>query len=177
MSIQKSKRAGGITIVCLHDMVRSFCLKKGEEEEFLHVVTGNNFDQDLKGQKIKVAYNFDNLECILTREVDNDDDTHTILCFGHGRSSPMISIGRLLKVNSLFCLRSFALSYVAEVPHSISNLQYLETLIINPRDAIPLDSMYLESLPSTLCLPHEIWTMQHLRHNLLQLWNPTRSGR
>ncbi|KAL0464124.1 UNVERIFIED_CONTAM: putative late blight resistance proteinR1A-10 [Sesamum latifolium] len=175
----KKRSNGKIRFCGLHDLLRDLCIRKAQEEEFLHVT--NNCARGIQNQRrlsihSKISDKFvDKCACA--------SPIHSILYFHRYSASLSFLRGyRLLRVldlfetsldpllpeiTQLFHLRFLAFtSYKLRYPKledgimltpSISKLQNLQTLIIR-------SGSYLARDDRTLFLPIQIWDMPQLRH-------------
>ncbi|CAL5428142.1 unnamed protein product [Camellia sinensis] len=153
-----SKRGydGEIKACGIHDLLREFCIKKGEEEFFLQRFLGY--------QRISVS-------------TTSSQNIRSLLFFNSGCGgswypyflSPRLKLLKVLdtsfiqifkypiEVEQLVLLRYLTLDILEKrenqfiLPPSISNLYYLETLIISTSH-------------SFIILPCDVWTMENLRH-------------
>ncbi|KAG8367175.1 hypothetical protein BUALT_Bualt16G0045300 [Buddleja alternifolia] len=173
--VTKRKPNGTIKSCSLHDLLRDMCIKKAQEEKFLQVMdkyVDNNLLKSIEKQRrISIHY------VDLLANIHRTGTIRTIIYFLYDLSSPrFIQSFRLLRVldfvNTCFrnfpteVLELFQLRYLAldcdsvNIPPSISNLQNLQTLIINSKRT----SM---SVQHTTHFPSEFWKMTQLRHVVL----------
>ncbi|KAL2227858.1 putative late blight resistance protein homolog R1B-14 [Sesamum indicum] len=174
--VTKRKTNGKIKVCGVHDLVRDLCIRKAQEEKFLHRYVGKMLFENMKHQhRISIMHlNLNSLENIYSSTI------HTIICFQASYRSPthpeycsFLGNFRMLKildmVNSarvpfspevfeLFHLRYLAVDYSIEIPATISNLQNLQTLIVHR------GKIFKSYEPMMIFLPPKIWMIPQLRH-------------
>ncbi|KAL2453253.1 putative disease resistance RPP13-like protein 3 [Abeliophyllum distichum] len=152
--VHKRSYTGKIKICSIHDLMRDLCVRKAQEENFLHLYDG------------RVTYN--------QRRVSIHSDTYgpqvrSLLFYRWGLFNEKNSLPSFLLLRVLDALRIRFSEFPVEIvelvnlryivlvtiqtcklPASISNLFNLQTLIIYSRD--------------TVKLPSDIWKMPRLRH-------------
>ncbi|KAL0293334.1 UNVERIFIED_CONTAM: putative disease resistance RPP13-like protein 3 [Sesamum radiatum] len=174
--VTKRKTNGKIKICGVHDLVRDLCIRKAQEEKFLHRYVGEMLHEDMKYQHRISFMHFD----LNSLKNIYGSTTHTIICFQCRNSAPTYSeyssfvrnfrrLKILDMVNSakvhlfpevfgLFHLRYIAVDYSTEIPAAISNLQNLQTLIVHQ------GRTFKSYEPLYILLPSTIWTLTQLRH-------------
>ncbi|KAK4433091.1 putative late blight resistance proteinR1B-16 [Sesamum alatum] len=174
--VTKRKTNGKIKICGVHDLVRDLCIRKAEEEKFLHRYIGKMLHENIKYQHRISLMHFD----LNSLENMYGSTIRTIMCFNCRNTSPTYSEFcsfmrnfRLLKildvvysstihlfpeVYELFHLRYLAVDYHTEIPASISNLRNLQTLILHQ------EKRFKSYGPWMIRLPSEIWKISQLRH-------------
>ncbi|KAL8487017.1 hypothetical protein ACS0TY_023641 [Phlomoides rotata] len=158
---------GEIKSCSLHDQVRDSCIRKTQEEMFLHNVTDMyHLQKCIKDKRLRHIstishHNFRKFQ---------SPTIHTFLCLHlKDRFIPaFLGSFRLPRVLDVVCsyvgslpcqlfelihLKYLALGTLDDIPAAISTLLNLQTLIINPKGS-----------PLRRNLPLEIWRMQQLRH-------------
>ncbi|KAK4394341.1 Disease resistance protein RPP13 [Sesamum angolense] len=174
--VTKRKTDGKIKICSVHDLVRDLCIRKAEEENFLHRYVGKMLHENIKHQHRISFMHFDlnSLEKMYCSTI------RTMICFNCRNSSPtysefcsFIRDFRLLKildvayssrvhlfpeVYELCHLRYLAVDYHTEIPAAISNLRHLQTLILHQEKALKSYGPWMIRLPSA------IWMVSQLRH-------------
>ncbi|KAL0402623.1 UNVERIFIED_CONTAM: putative late blight resistance proteinR1B-14 [Sesamum latifolium] len=147
--VTKRKPNGKIKICGIHDLIRDLCIRKAEEEKFLHRYVGEMLHENMKYQhRISIVhFNLNSLHNMYGSTI------HAIICFqcrdsapAHSQYCSFLRNFRMLKildvVNSarvhllpevfeLFHLRYLAVDYSTQIPAAISNLQNLQTLIVH----------------------------------------------
>ncbi|KAL8544399.1 hypothetical protein ACS0TY_004805 [Phlomoides rotata] len=149
--VTRTKTNGEIKSCSLHDLVRELCIRKAQEEKFLHDVTNRyNLQQSIKNKRRISSISLSHFKEIQGPTI------HTFLCLR--LVGPIISIShslasiesfRLLRVLIMVChhaemlpsqlfelihLRYLALGTPYYIPATISNLHNLQTLIINSKN-------------------------------------------
>ncbi|KAK4414165.1 putative late blight resistance proteinR1A-10 [Sesamum alatum] len=173
-----TRRSNGQIRFCkLHDLLRDLCIRKAQEEEFLHVI--NPCARGIQNQRRLSIHSQ-----ISSKFMDKwacDSPIHSILYFPWYIASLSFLRGyRLLRIldvlrvpltsfppeiTQLLHLRFLALTYSKLrksllLPPSISRLQNLQTLII-------LAEAYVIPGARPLVLPFQLWEMPQLRHLIL----------
>ncbi|KAK4588990.1 hypothetical protein RGQ29_019835 [Quercus rubra] len=139
---------GRIKSCHLHDLMRDLCLSKAKQENFLHIVcpwSGNETANS--STSIKSVFKYSKLLRVLDLEGIQSLD------------------GQLLElIGSLIHLRFLSLkkTRIRELPSSIVNLVFLETLNLETIEEL--------SWESTVLIPTVIWKMKKLRHLYLPKW-------
>ncbi|KAL0302932.1 UNVERIFIED_CONTAM: putative late blight resistance proteinR1B-14 [Sesamum radiatum] len=174
--VTKRKSNGKIKICGIHDLIRDLCIRKAEEEKFLHRYVGEMLHENMKYQhRISIVhFNLNSFHNMYGSTI------HAIICFQCRDSAPVYSQHcsflrnfRMLKildvVNSarvhllpevfeLFHLRYLAVDYSTQIPAAISNLQNLQTLIVHQ------GKRFKSYGPMMIFLPSNIWMIPQLRH-------------
>ncbi|KAH6831313.1 hypothetical protein C2S53_010966 [Perilla frutescens var. hirtella] len=178
--IATSRKINGRIKSCsLHDIVRGMCIRKAEEEKFLHFKDRCVLSQGMINER-HISFSGFNIVKIWGPAI------RTIFCFHRKYNSPnwLIFSGdfRLLRalggrheelpsqVFELFNLRYLTLNASLNIPSTISNLVNLQTLIIHPTFHNILEKRYprrYDEITSHFSLPVEIWRMRQLRHIIL----------
>ncbi|XP_057802166.1 putative late blight resistance protein homolog R1B-17 [Salvia miltiorrhiza] len=165
--VSKSKSNGKIKNCSLHDLVRDLCLKQSQEEKFLVHVKGGRareLKKSMKDERRISISQFDETDSFASifsstiRTILYFQDE--IVSFGSFRLLRVLDVLRVEYTSSrlvpaqffeLFHLRYLAFCCNDPIPSAISNLQSLQTLIIN-------------NIFQFADLPREIWNMPQLRH-------------
>ncbi|KAL2491468.1 putative disease resistance RPP13-like protein 3 [Abeliophyllum distichum] len=155
---------GKIKICSIHDLMRDLCVRKAQEENFLHLYDGRvtynqrrvSFHSDIYGLHLEDIYvsHVRSLLLITGWNLINEETSFT-------RSFLLLRVLDALRIRfyefpveivELVNLRFIVLKCIktCQLPASISNLFNLQTLIIYSRD--------------TVKLPSDIWKMPRLRH-------------
>ncbi|KAK4385789.1 putative late blight resistance proteinR1B-16 [Sesamum angolense] len=174
--VTRRKTNGKIKICGVHDLIRDLCIRKAQEEKFLHLYVGKMLHKNIKYQHRISFMHFD----LNSLENMYGSTIHTIICLKCRNSCPtlpefcsFIRNFRLLKVldvayssgvhlfpevYELFHLRYLSVDYSRQIPATISNLQNLQTLILHQGKA------FKSYGPWSIHLPLEIWRIPQLRH-------------
>ncbi|KAL8056570.1 hypothetical protein ABFX02_04G127100 [Erythranthe guttata] len=170
---------GRIKAVKIHDLLRDLCLRKSQEENFLHVI--NEFSVDSL-KVIEKSRRLSILSYILGGFPEVDcSRIHTLLLFQHTalRSWRSFSLLRVVDalnarfiifprhIYELFHLRYLAFTFECRkkkgwstIPESLSKLENLQTLIIRQISGF-------SGSRATSRMPFQIWRMTQLRHLIL----------
>ncbi|KAL0364917.1 UNVERIFIED_CONTAM: putative late blight resistance proteinR1B-16 [Sesamum angustifolium] len=146
--VTRRKTNGKIKICGVHDLVRDLCIRKAQEEKFLHLYVGKMLHKNMKYQHRISFMHFD----LNSLENMYGSTIHTIICLKCRNSCPTLPE---------FCsfIRNFRLLKTSrQIPATISNLQNLQTLILHQGKA------FKSYGPWSIHLPLEIWRIPQLRH-------------
>ncbi|CDP20519.1 unnamed protein product [Coffea canephora] len=163
--VSKQRSTGGAKACRIHDLVHEFCVKKAEEETFLHVLHGRN-DHTGPSNPLRVC----------NRSVGNLRIWELVLKFPNVRSFLLFEeddlgfwLPRLLRV-----LDMGELEFVAYFPMEVFLLAHLRYLALRTRKVnfIPAAIANLSRLQTFLLrrnnvdclLPNTIWSIKTLRH-------------
>ncbi|KAL6498464.1 hypothetical protein OROHE_026561 [Orobanche hederae] len=148
----RRKSNGNIKICNVHDLVRDFCKRKAQHENFQRL-------RELT-MCLDKTYNGSTLRSVLCSRA-SESSLSALQNFRLLRVLDMVdaNIKSLPdQIFEMFHLRYLAFDCPVKIPAAISRLQNLHTLIICPRRKSKKYSM------DELCLPLEIWTMPLLTH-------------
>ncbi|CAI9113151.1 OLC1v1013699C1 [Oldenlandia corymbosa var. corymbosa] len=175
--VGKKGSRGTIKSCVVHDLLRDFCMKKCNEEHFLHHLHGYEVSNSVEPSifyRLRLCYRTredfgeSRLPCPRLRTlfiVDDNDVLSSRHSFGILYKFNQSKLLRVLDIRTAFASSSFPvietlvhLRYLALqipsrgffLPSSIANLSNLETFII--------------LAPSTIVLPDTLWSMKNLRH-------------
>ncbi|KAK6153943.1 hypothetical protein DH2020_013582 [Rehmannia glutinosa] len=169
--ISKKRSNGKYRFCGIHDLMRDLCIRKAEEENFLHVLSSNAYtsQRGIKHHRRLIIFSDFTASFFITT---SPLPIRSVLNFSRCFLESFVLGFRLLRVldalktsleyfpveiTELFHLRYLAFSYYAVkselkiIPPSISKLRNLQTLIIHP-------------YPLELYLPFQIWKMPQLMH-------------
>ncbi|KAH6778848.1 hypothetical protein C2S52_010085 [Perilla frutescens var. hirtella] len=177
--IEKKTYNGEIKAVKIHDVLRDLCLRKSQDENFLHVINdfSGSFPEGIeKSHRLSICSNvwgcIPNMECAAIRTILFFSRNWAFDYWKHFRHLRVLDVMSEIffdsfpvEISELINLRYLAFTYESfdkrlelEVPESLSKLQSLQTLLIRRR---------LMDFPFTAILPIAVWRMPQLRHIML----------
>nr|XP_027099835.1 putative late blight resistance protein homolog R1A-4 [Coffea arabica] len=189
----KSRSNGGVKTCCVHDLLRTLCLLRCHEENFLHSVTGHNFffdaSYDDSDYGVDPDYHPTNCTTYAKRRLSIcSKRNHFIMSRPggpHVRSllysassdlyprcpyniSFIFENFKLLRVLDLECI-NMGNSFFSGI-ELLAHLRYLA--LCGDIDYIPasianlwnLETLIVKGLKGKVLLPHTIWSMEKLRH-------------
>ena len=175
---------GRIKSCRLHDLMRDLCLSKAKQENFLHIVSpwsGNETANSSTSSIRRLAIFSD--ELLANNYYKENPQIRSLIYFNENSQQvkSVFKYSKLLRVldlegiqsldgqlpeliGSLIHLRFLSLkkTRIRELPSSIVNLVFLETLNLETIEEL--------SWESTILIPTVIWKMKKLRHLYLPKW-------
>ncbi|KAL0344284.1 UNVERIFIED_CONTAM: Disease resistance protein RPP13 [Sesamum angustifolium] len=129
--VTKRKTDGKIKICSVHDLVRDLCIRKAEEDNFLHRNSSPTYSEF----------------CSFIR------DFRLLKILDVAYSS---SVHLFPEVYELCHLRYLAVDYHTEIPAAISNLRHLQTLILHQEKALKSYGPWMIRLPSAIWMVSQL---------------------
>ncbi|XP_057771560.1 putative late blight resistance protein homolog R1A-10 [Salvia miltiorrhiza] len=170
----------------MHDLLRDLCIRKADDEKFLHVKNSTEltFSNQLRRVSIHTSYGMEDDEYASSSEMSV---VRSFLVFVKldRNVSPMVSTLRLLRVLDLLKMNKYAIEFPEEIlqlvnlrylsinckslPRSgISRLCNLQTLIVEYQDCVSNKIWEIFIFPMSYSyFPAELWEMSELRHLII----------
>ncbi|XP_057771564.1 putative late blight resistance protein homolog R1A-10 [Salvia miltiorrhiza] len=149
----------------MHDLLRDLCIRKADDEKFLHV-KNSTFSNQLRRVSIHTSYGMEDDEYVSSSEMSLVRSFLLLIKLDRN-VSPMVSTLRLLRVLDLLKI------YINEFAEEILQLVNLRYLAINckslPRSGISrlCNLQTLIADLSDASAPAELWEMSELRHLIM----------